>query len=76
MVGAIGWLVSSLRPKLVPTLGKHTAIWNNLAVEVRHLLKKPGILEPFRCLDCRRPGASNAVVSVLSIGPICGALGC
>ncbi|MEA2257315.1 MAG: hypothetical protein QOJ51_140, partial [Acidobacteriaceae bacterium] len=29
-------------------LGMHTALWNNLAVEVRHLLKKPDVLEQRR----------------------------
>jgi hypothetical protein len=36
----------------------------NLAVEVRHLLKKPDVLAP------------NSVVSFLSICTLCGALGC
>src|SRR5260370_21991236 len=29
-------------------LGMHTALWNHLAVEVRHLLKKPDVLEQRR----------------------------
>src|SRR5258707_238754 len=29
-------------------LGMHTALWNHLAIEVRHLLKKPNVLEQRR----------------------------
>jgi hypothetical protein len=55
----------------------------NLAVEVRHLLKNPDVLEQRRTRSpivamfwLSSTGAPNSVVSFLSVCTLCGALGC
>jgi hypothetical protein len=75
--------MSSPRLKLVAALGMHAALWNKLAVEVRHLLKKPDVRSnagprssAVAMFWLSSTGAPNAVVSFLSICPLCGALDC